>query len=136
MTQPAPAWPAPLTDETPLPYAAWRVMNLVNGQRSIPEIARSLDVSFDDVRQALEQAQTWTNRAVHREQTVTENTIETVTQCLMSVVGPMGEFIVDDALDDIGERSTLSSLLANIASQINEPQLHAFVRQLRTKGLA
>lgn len=138
MTSPntVPVWPAALKDETPLPYSAWRVLNLVDGDRSIQQIARELNQNTEQVVEALAQAQAWTHRAVQREQEVTEAMISTVSQCLMSVVGPMGEFIVDDALDNAGPQATLSQVLAQIAPQLSEAHLHAFVRQLRAKGLA
>lgn len=131
-----PQRPVALKDETPLPYAVWRVLNLVDGVRSIHTIASTLNIPDEQVSQALEQAHTWIGRAVQRDQVVNDSTISTVSQCLVSVVGPMGEFIVDDALEDAGENPTLAQVLSGIASQLNEQHLHAFVRQLRTKGLA
>lgn len=131
-----PRWPASLKDETPLPFQAWRVMDQVNGQRSVAEIAQNLQLSSDQVSAAIEQAESWIQRAVQREQVVNEAMISTVSQCLMSVVGPMGEFMVDDALDEVGDHATLSQILSNIAGQLDESHLHAFVRQLRSKGLA
>lgn len=138
MTSPnsAPVWPPALKDDTPLPFSAWRVLNLVDGNRTVAEIARELQLSHDQVAEALAQAQAWTHRAVQREQEVTDAMILTVSQCLMSVVGPVGEFIVDDALEDAGSHATLSKVLAQIAPQLSETHLHAFVRQLRAKGLA
>ncbi len=138
MTSPnsAPVWPPALQDDTPLPFSAWRVLDLVDGDRTIAEIAREVRLSTEQVTEALAQAQAWTHRAVQREQEVTEAMISTVSQCLISVVGPMGEFIVDDALDDAGPHPTLSQVLGQIAPQLSEGHLHAFVRQLRARGLA
>lgn len=138
MTSPGlvPVWPAALRDETPLPYSAWRVLNLVDGDRSVQDIARELNLGPEQVQDALTQAQAWTQRAVQRDQAITEATIASVTQCLMSVVGPVGEFIVDDVLEEAGDRATLSQVLGRIAPQLSEPHLHAFVRQLRARGLA
>lgn len=138
MTAPnlVPQRPAALKDETPLPFNVWQVLDLVDGTRTVQAIAMTLNVSAEQVSQALEQAHTWIGRSVQREQVVTEATINTVSQCLVSIVGPMGEFIVDDALDEVGENATLAQVLASIASQLDEQHLHAFVRQLRIKGLA
>lgn len=134
--QSVPVWPPELRDETPLPFSAWKIMHLVDGQRSAQQIAAQLGLSLSEVQSALEQAENWTNRAVQRDRVMTDAVIATVSQCLMSVVGPMGEFMVDDALDEVGEYPTLSQVLSNIATQLHETHLHAFVRQLRTKGLA
>lgn len=131
-----PQRPAALKDETLLPFNVWQVLDLVDGTRSVQAIATQLRVSPEQVSRALEQAHTWIDRSVQREQVVTENTITTVSQCLVSVVGPMGEFIVDDALDELGQNATLTQVLSNIAAQLDEQHLHAFVRQLRAKGLA
>ena len=131
-----PQRPAALKDETLLPFGVWQVLDLVDGTRSVQAIATQLRVSPEQVSRALEQAHTWIDRSVQREQVVTENTITTVSQCLVSVVGPMGEFIVDDALDELGQNATLAQVLSNIAAQLDEQHLHAFVRQLRAKGLA
>lgn len=138
MTSPSmiPQRPSALKDDIPLPFAVWRVLNLVNGQRTLEEIASTLNLSVDQVNQALDQAQSWIGRAVQREQVVAENTIDTVSQCLVSVVGPVGEFIVDDALEEVGKNPTLAQVLSAIAPQLSEQHLQAFVRQLRSKGLA
>lgn len=131
-----PQWPPALRDDTPLPFSAWKVMNQIDGQTTLSTLASHLEITIETIQEALIQAQQWTERAQKREQIITETTIENVTQSLMNVVGPMGEFIVDDALDEVGENTTLSRLLSSIAAQLDETHLHAFVRQLRSKGLA
>ncbi|UTA51216.1 PqqD family protein [Deinococcus radiodurans] len=98
-----PRWPSGLRDDTPLPYAAWRVLDLVDGKRTLAQIAAHLDLAQEDVERALEQAQSWLGRALRREQPVTEAVLDNVTQALVSVVGPIGEFLIDDALDQVGE---------------------------------
>lgn len=134
--QDRPKWPEHLKDETPLPYAVWRLVDQMDGKRTVAEIMSHTGTSLDEVAHALEQVESWVSRAMKREQVVTEPVIDAVSQCLMSVVGPMGEFMVDDALEDVGKNATLSQLLANLANQIEEQHLHAFVRQLRNKGLS
>ncbi|AAF11386.1 hypothetical protein [Deinococcus radiodurans] len=131
-----PRWPSGLRDDTPLPYAAWRVLDLVDGKRTLAQIAAHLDLAQEDVERALEQAQSWLGRALRREQPVTEAVLDNVTQALVSVVGPIGEFLIDDALDQVGEGATLSALLGAVAPELDEAHLHQFVRQLRTRRLA
>ncbi|MFC5849928.1 AsnC family protein [Deinococcus petrolearius] len=130
-----PRWPAALRDETPLPYAVWRVMDHVDGRRSVADIGRALGLSAHTVAQALAQANEWTQRASQRSQALTPALRESVEQCLLSVVGPIGEVVVDDALQDVGESPSLEGLLSAIAEQLSEAQLHAFVRQLRARNL-
>lgn len=131
-----PRWPAGLRAETPLPYALWHVLDAVDGERTLAQVAAALRLTPLQVEQALEQAQSWTSRALRREQRLSGPVIEDVTHALVSVIGPIGEFAVDDALDEVGEQATLSQLLASVARQLGEQQLQQFIRQLRTRGLA
>lgn len=130
-----PRWPAGLRPETPLPYALWHVLDAVDGERTLGQVAAALRLSPQQVEQALEQAQGWTSRALRREQRLSGAVIENVTHALVSVIGPIGEFTVEDALDEVGRQATLSQLLSNVAGQLGEQQLQQFVRQLRTRGL-
>ncbi|MFB9992147.1 hypothetical protein ACFFLM_09265 [Deinococcus oregonensis] len=131
------SWPSDLQDSTPLPFNVWRVMHQVNGQRDAMEVARLARVSLPEVLDAVTQAGRWSGRAAQREQPVTEQALKEIQQCLMVVVGPMGEFMVDDALEDLGEDSvTLSQLLGHLATQLGESRVQAFVRQLRARGIA
>lgn len=130
-----PRWPAALRDETPLPYVVWRVMDQVDGRRSVADIGRELGLSAQAVAQALAQANEWTQRAAQRTQALTPALQSSVEQCLLSVVGPIGEVVVEDALHEAGDSPSLEGLLSAIAEQLSEAQLHAFVRQLRARNL-
>ena len=136
MNGPRPTWPTGLKDDSPLPYALWRVVHHVNGRRSVEEVAQLAGIAPQDVAPALAQVATWANRAALRNQHVSRAQVDTVSQCLTTILGPMGEFMVDDAMDELGNRTTLGALLSNLAAQLTEPQVQAFVRQLRAKGLA
>lgn len=138
MTAPGsvPVWPADLTGETLLPFALWRVLHHVDGARNAAEVAQRARVQPQDVPSAVAQAAAWASRAAQRTQPVTAASAQAVTACVIAVVGPMGEFVVDDVLDDLGDGATLSALLSGVAAQLGEPQVQAFVRQLRARGLA
>ena len=127
--------PAGLRDDTPLPYAVWRVIDHLDGKRSLADLARDLGLSTQAVSQALAQAGEWTQRAAQRTQALTPALQDSVEQCLLSVMGPIGEVVVEDALQDLGSSPTLEGLLSAIAGQLSEAQLHAFVRQLRARNL-
>lgn len=129
-------WPAGLTDDTPLPFALWRVLHHVDGRRGAGEVARLAGVSPQDVPLLVSQAATWASRAAQRSQPVTEAAAQAVTRCVIAVVGPMGEFLVDDVLDELGDGETLGTLLSRVAAQLSEAQVQAFVRHLRAGGLA
>lgn len=131
-----PSWPESLTDTTPLPFAVWRVMHQVDGQRNAATVAQLARVTPQDVAAACQAAAAWANRAAQRTQPVTEASLQAVTQCVIAVVGPMGEFLVDDVLDELGEDAPLSALLSRLAAQLSEAQVQAFVRQLRAREIA
>ncbi|WP_245576178.1 hypothetical protein [Deinococcus murrayi] len=132
-----PTWPAGLRDDLPLPFALWRVLHHVDGVRTAAEVAALARMSPADVGTALAQAEAWVRRAAQRSQPVTDEVLEAVTACVIAAVGPMGEFVVDDVLDELGEeRPTLSTLLSALAGQLGEAQVPVFVRHLRARDLA
>lgn len=129
-------WPESLTDEIPMPYTAWRVMNAVDGRRSVQEIAQMVGLSTEQAIYDLTLALDWTGRLQQQFQRVTDELLDTLAQNLMSIVGPMGEFIVDDAAEAAGPDATLSQVLSHVARELDETHLNAYVRLLRSKGLA
>lgn len=129
-------WPRLLEDTTPLPYAVWRVLNLVDGRRDVDELAALARLSPPEVQQRLDEAQRWLSRAAQREQRVTPESAQEVTQCLTSVVGPVASLMVDEVLDDLGPQATMSALLAGLAEQLSPDRLQVFARSLRDRGLA
>lgn len=131
----APQWPEGLNDSTPLPYTIWRVMHQVDGVRDIAEVARLAGLTVPDVTERLEAAGQWVNRAAQRDQRVTDDTADTVTQCLIPVVGPMAEVMVDEVLDELGNGATLSGLLSGLARQLNPERVQQFARNLRDRGI-
>ncbi|GMA17435.1 hypothetical protein E5F05_11180 [Deinococcus metallilatus] len=130
------AWPSGLSADTPLPFAVWRVLHHVDGQRNAAEVAQLARTTPQDVMAALNQAAAWATRAAQRTQPVTDASAQAVTQCVIAVVGPMGEFMVDDVLDELGDGAALSTLLSRVAAQLSEAQVQAFVRHLRARGIA
>ncbi|WP_102126182.1 hypothetical protein [Deinococcus planocerae] len=131
-----PAWPPGLRDDTPLPFAVWRVLHHVDAQRPLAEVARLARVTPPEAAEALDQAARWAGRASQRGQPVTEASARVVTACVTAVLGPMGAFLVEDALDDLGSGATLGALLSAVAAQLGEAQVQAFVRGLRERGVA
>lgn len=132
----APSWPPGLRDETPLPFAVWRVLHHVDGVRPLGEVARLARVTPPEVAEAVAQAARWAGRASQRGQPVTEASARVVTACVTAVLGPMGTLLVEDTLDDLGDGATLGALLSAVAAQLGEAQVQAFVRGLRERGLA
>ncbi len=131
-----PAWPPGLTDHTALPYGFWRIMHVTDGRRSIERVAQAVGGSEAQVRQVLTDVRRWLERAAVREQPLTAETQEALRQALNSVVGPMGELMIDDALDDLPEDTALSSLLTSLNTQLSEAHRQTLARLLRTRGIA
>ncbi|GAA0511939.1 hypothetical protein [Deinococcus depolymerans] len=131
----APQWPDGLSDSTPLPYTIWRVLHQVDGVRDITEVARLAGLTVPDVNERLNAAAQWINRAAQREQQVTDQTATMVTQCLMPIIGPMAEVMVDEVLDDLGAQATLSALLSGLARQLTPERVQQFARNLRDRGI-
>jgi hypothetical protein len=131
-----PAWPPGLTDGTPLPYAFWRVMHVTDGRRSIDKLAAALGVPEPQVRQIQQDVRRWLERAAVREQPLSEAAEQALRQALISVMGPMGELMIDDALDDLPEHAPLSALLASLNSQLSDAHSQTLARLLRSKGIA
>ncbi|GGJ82967.1 hypothetical protein [Deinococcus aquiradiocola] len=131
-----PAWPPGLTDQTPLPFMYWRVMHVVDGRRSIEKLSTTLGLKEPQLRQALTEVRNWLGRAAVREQPLTGELEKALRQALVSVVGPMGELMIDDALDDLPEQTTLSALVSSLNTQLSEPHSQALARILRSRGIA
>lgn len=131
-----PAWPPGLTDHTPLPYSYWRVLHVTDGRRSIEKLTQTLGTTEGQVRQALEDVRRWLERAAVREQPLSQATEEALRQALITVMGPMGELVIDDVLDDLPEQTTLSALLASLNAQLSESHSQTLARLLRSRGIA
>lgn len=131
-----PAWPPGMTDQTLLPFGFWRVMHVTDGRRSIERLAQALGSTEPQVRQVLAEVHRWIERATMREQPLTEATQDVLRQALISVVGPMGELMIDDALDDLPEQTTLVALLGSLNAQLSEPHRQTLARLLRNRGIA
>lgn len=152
-----PRWPEGLREDTPLPFRLWRVLNLVDGQRSLDELGRSLQLTHADIVEALDTAARRLScepaAPAVRAQPVAPPTplapaasssspplndamIDAVSACLVATVGPMGDVLVEEALDDLPEHATLEQLLRALGSDMKEPALGQFAARLRLKGLA
>ena len=129
------SWPAGLSDATVLPFVYWRVMHLIDGRRSLGVVAAALNTTEEAVQQAVTEVKRWIQRMTVREQPMSSELQEAVTQQLMGIVGPMGRMMIDDALDDLPEQPTLSALLEALARQLGTQNAQTLLRQLRTRGI-
>ena len=143
MTAPRfPQPPAGLTDDSTLPYGLWGVVNLVDGRRDSDTIARNLGISVPMVEDVLARASAYLNapapapRGAPASQTLTDALLDEVTRCLVASVGPMGDVMVEEALDEVGDDASLAELVNALLPDMKEAAQAQFIQRLRQKGLA
>jgi len=122
------SWPNGVTDQTPLPFSLWRVLD------ALAENPQNL-VNDPQVQEALSLAEQYTARAQRQEQLVDDRLFVEVSAALMACVGPMGRVMVEDALDELPAPARLSALLRAIAQELEDTQRQAFARQLRAREI-
>lgn len=126
------AWPSGLTDQTPLPFALWHILDAAasepnSGLGALPSDAK--------VQEALLLAEQYAGRAQRQEQPLSQALIEQVGGALAACVGPIGQIMIEDALDELPEPVRLSALLRAIGAELEDAQRQMFGRQLRTRGI-
>lgn len=149
----------PLGGNVLLPFGLWRVAALIDGRRSLEDLAAGAAISVQAAQGAV--------AAIERELGVrlTEgdaapaaevtpvgaaqvgaipaaqavpggpDLILLLTRTAVDLMGPMGEVLVEDALDDLGENPGAAELISRVALELREPQRGAFLARLRAKGL-
>ncbi|AFZ68609.1 hypothetical protein [Deinococcus peraridilitoris] len=141
--------PTPLQEDTMLPFALWRVADLINGEHSVAVMASQLGMAVGDVQSALkaiEQHLGLALAAVGDRATPVESTsapllsgedlFDLVSKTAVELIGPVGEVIVEDAIDELGEDVGAADLILRVAQDLREPQRSAFLGRIRAKGLS
>lgn len=129
------AWPEGLRGEMALPFALWRTLDLIDGTRDAAEVARLAGLSAPELRRKLHEAQGWVSRAQDHGRPVTDDAVRQLNQCLVQVVGPVAELMVEEVLEDLGPAATLSALLSGLAAELTPEQMGRFAGHLRSRGL-
>lgn len=130
------AWPAGLTDETPLPYHTWKVLDLVDGHLSAQEVARLTGVSEDEVMAALSEAATRAESHARLLRPVDEDLQLTITRLLGKLIGPIADVLVDEAIEDLGPMPKAGTLFQRLSQELEPQQRSAFAQTMRENGLA
>lgn len=140
----------PLSGNVMLPFTLWRVADLVDGRRSVGGIAGALNAPVAGVLGALEAVERELGVALTEAAAAPSAALPTadarptlggaalqdaLVTVMVDLMGPMGEVIVEDAVDDVGEDAPSAELIARIAQDLREPQRGAFLGRLRAKGL-
>lgn len=128
--------PPELTNETVLPFSVWRILDLIDGQRSIDQIALLLGISSEQANKQIDAIFQLLERLEKQSQVLDEATIERVAKTLMKVLGPWGQFAVEDALNALGDSPTLAQLLNQLINKdMTEKDRPEVLAELRNEGL-
>ena len=120
-------WPQGVSDQTPLPFSMWRELEaLSNGTPNL---------SGPALQQLITLAEQYAVRAQRREQVVSAELIGEVSAALIASIGPMGQVMVEDALDELPAPVLLAALLRALGQELAERERQAFGQQLRERGL-
>lgn len=138
--------PRSLQGDAMLPFALWPVADLIDGQRTVNAIAGALSLSVGTVMSALgaierELGVTLTDRAVAPAPVAAAgltaaDAFDVIVEAAVNLVGPMGEVIAEDAIDEIGETASAVDLAYRVAQDLREPQRSTFLAKVRAKGIA
>lgn len=131
-----PMWPEGLTDETPLPYRTWKVLNLVDGHLSTAEVARLADVSEEEVGQALAEAAARAQSHARLLRPVDEALKAQITRALGELIGPIAGVIVDEVMDELGPQPPAGSVFQKLSQELEPQQRASFAHRARELGLA
>ncbi len=143
---------APLDGSVMLPFRLWRVADLMDGQRTLEDLAAGAALSLEDARGAVAAIERELDVRPTETVTPTPSTaeaappdraappsgaalIELLIKTAVELVGPVGEVLVEDALDDLGENAAAAELISCVALELREPQRGVFLARLFTKGL-
>ncbi|WP_139806568.1 hypothetical protein [Deinococcus hopiensis] len=107
----------------------------MDGVRTAEEIARLAGVTAADVTAAVAQATVWVRRSQAQVQSLTPEQTQVVLNGLTQVLGPMAEFAIEDALEELGEQIPLGTFLSRLASPLTEIQRQTFAQLLRARHL-
>ena len=150
------SWPQGVTDQTLLPFRLWRVIDAlaahqqgtaagvgaalrgavgVGSSGALPGMSPAALPSEPQLQEALAMAQQYAARAQRQERVVDGALVREVTEALVSCVGPMGQVMVEDALEDLQAPVRLSVLLRTLGGELQAPERQSFGRQLQSRGL-
>ncbi|GHG07593.1 hypothetical protein GCM10017783_20150 [Deinococcus piscis] len=135
MTRP-PVWPQELSDETPLPYRTWKVLDLIDGHLSAAEVARLAGVSEDEVAQALAEAAGRAESHQRLMRPVDASLQQEITRVLGSLIGPIAGVLVEEAVEELGPAPRAGTVFQRISQELEPQQRSAFAHLARDQGLA
>lgn len=112
--------PPGLSDEMQLPFSVWRILDVIDGEKTVSQIAHELEMSNERVFQELDHARQWIRRLQQHNRKIDDQIIEEIKQVLIGVIGPVGEFLVEDARDLVREDAAVIEFLSTLIRVIKE----------------
>lgn len=131
----APVWPQGLTDDIPLPYSVWKVLDLVDGHLSAAEVGRLAGVSEEDVYQALSEAASRAQSHHRLTQRVGADLQRDITRVLSTLMGPIAGIIVEEVMEELGPAPYAGSVFQRISQELEPQQRAAFAHLAREQGM-
>ncbi|MBB6097513.1 hypothetical protein HNR42_000930 [Deinobacterium chartae] len=130
--------------QTELKLQQWRVVPLIDGTRRVADIAASLGTPPETVIEVLERLE---DLGLLREaprtgsnEPLSEEIIHLLTSAARQIMGPIGDVIVEECLEDLEASGTvslgrLSELIERVTAEIPQEHRAAFGQKLRQSGL-
>ncbi|AWN23341.1 hypothetical protein DKM44_08965 [Deinococcus irradiatisoli] len=136
------SWPSGVSDQTPLPFHLWRVLDAL-AARSAAGIGRALSsgseaqalLSETKIQEALALAEQYAARVQRQEQLLSDELIAEVVAALTACIGPMGQMLVEDALEELPSPPRLAEFVRWLGGELEDAQRQMFGRQLRARGI-
>ncbi len=137
------SWPAGVTDQTPLPFNLWRILDAL-AARSAVGVGQALSsrsaaeaqlLSEAKIQEALSAAEQYAARIQRQEQVLSDQLISEVGAALMACIGPMGQMLVEEALEELPSPPRLADFVRWLGAELEDTQRQMFGRQLRARGI-
>ncbi len=126
-----------------LPIVAARLLSVIDGRRSLEQAARAIGMPLEQVLEIAERVVQIGLAAPASAPRVAPGFVAEVSTCVVRILGPVGEILVEDALEDLGLEATavpfeaVNDLMKNIQSQFKtdqqRAQFSAASRDIRTR---
>ena len=129
-------WPEGLSDDTPLPYRTWKVLDLIDGHLSAAEVARLAGVSEDEVFGALSEAASRAQSHQRLMRPVDPALQQDITRLLGTLMGPIAGVIVEEVMEELGPQPYAGTVFQRISQELEPQQRSTFAHLAREQGLA
>lgn len=127
--------PTKMINELVLPFSTWRILELIDGQRSTEQIGLLLGLSSEEAVKQVDAICQMIERLERQAQEVDEAIIDQIYRAVIRVLGPWGKIVVEDAIKASGNSPTLAQLLNQLIRETDEESRPKILAELRNEGL-